>query len=171
MYRLEKFLFLWLNNIISNLKKLNTMEENQLKQLEECKSYVLSTSKWLKFFGIFTIIEIVCVVIIAISSMLGGSALASTLSGNLPEIKGVTTVTGVSYFIFAGMMVFPTIYIFRAANAGNAAVESNDNAQMVEFLKNIKSYWKFIGIYMIVLFAMLFFILTIALIAAIATIA
>lgn len=144
------------------------MEENQLKQLEECKSYVLSTSKWLKFFGIFTIIEIVCLVILSISFMLGGSALASTLSGDLPEIRGVTAVTGVIYLIIAGIMVFPTIYIFRAANAGNAAVESNDNAQMVEFLKNTKSYWKFIGIYMIVLLAMVILILIIALIAAIA---
>ena len=144
------------------------MEENQLKQLEECKSYVLSTSKWLKFFGIFMIIGIVCLVILAISFMSGGSALASTLSGDLPEIKGVTAVTGVIYLIFAGIMVFPTIYIFRAANAGYAAVESNDDAQMVEFLKNTKSYWKFMGIYTIVLLAMVILIFIIALIAVIA---
>ena len=141
------------------------MEENQLKQLEECKSYVLSTSKWLKFFGIFTIIEIVCLVILSISFMLGGSALVNTL---MPEIKGITAITtGVFYLIFAGIIVFPTIYIFRAVKAAKTAVESNDNAQMVEFLKNTKSYWKFMGIYTIVMLIFAVIIMLFALIAAI----
>lgn len=144
------------------------MEENQLKQLEECKVYVNETRKWMKLFGIIMIIGIVCLVVMAISFISGGSALVNTLSGNLPEIKGVTAITGVFYLIFAGIMVFPTIYIFRAVKAAKTAVESNDNAQMVEFLKNTKSYWKFMGIYTIVMLIFAVIIMLFALIAAIA---
>ena len=142
------------------------MEENQLKQLEECKVYVNETRKWMKLFGIIMIIGIVCLVVMAISFMSRDSALVNTL---MPEIKGVTAITtGVFYLIFAGIMVFPTIYIFRAVKAAKTAVESNDNAQMVEFLKNTKSYWKFMGIYTIVMLIFAVIIMLFALIAAIA---
>ena len=144
------------------------MEENQLKQLEESKIYVNETRKWMKLFGIIMIIGIVCLVVMAISFISGGSALVNTLSGNLPEIKGVTAISGVIYLIFAGIMAFPTIYIFRAVKAAKTAVESNDNAQMVEFLKNTKSYWKFMGIYTIVMLIFAVIIMLFALIAAIA---
>lgn len=144
------------------------MEENQLKQLEESKIYVNETRKWMKLFGIIMIIGIACLVVMAISFMSGGSALANTLSGNLPEINGVTAVIGVVYLIFAGIMAFPTIYIFRAVKAAKAAVESNDNAQMVEFLKNTKSYWKFMGIYTIVMLVLALIIALFTIIAAIA---
>lgn len=144
------------------------MEENQLKQLEESKIYVNETRKWMKLFGIIMIIGIVCLIVMAISFMSGGSALANTLSGNLPEINGVTAVIGVVYLIFAGIMVLPTIYIFRAVKAAKDAVESNDNAQMVEFLKNTKSYWKFMGIYTIVMLVLALIIALFTIIAAIA---
>ncbi|MCQ2320448.1 MAG: DUF5362 family protein [Bacteroidales bacterium] len=144
------------------------MEENQLKQLEESKIYVNETRKWMKLFGIIMIIGIACLVVMAISFMSGGSALANTLSGNLPEINGITAVSGVIYLIFAGIMAFPTIYIFRAVKAAKAAVESNDNAQMVEFLKNTKSYWKFMGIYTIVMLVFALIIVLFTIIAAIA---
>ena len=144
------------------------MEENQLKQLEESKIYVNETRKWMKLFGIIMIIGIACLVVMAISFMSGGSALANTLSGNLPEINGITAVSGVIYLIFAGIMAFPTIYIFCAVKAAKAAVESNDNAQMVEFLKNTKSYWKFMGIYTIVMLVFALIIVLFTIIAAIA---
>ena len=145
------------------------MEENQLEQLEASKRYLNETRKWMKFFGIFMIISIVCLVILAIALMSGGNPFATAVGGNLLEMKGVTVVTGIFYLIFAGIMVFPAIYIFRAVKAAQNAIESNDNAQMTEFLKNTKSYWKFTGIYTIVVLAFVVLIMLFAMIAAIAT--
>lgn len=144
------------------------MEENQLKQLEASKLYLDETRKWMKFFGIFMIISIACMVILAIVFMTGGNPLVRALSGDLPEIKGVTAGSGVFYLIFAGIMVFPTIYIFRAVKAAKNAIESNDNAQITEFLKNTKSYWKFMGIYTIIILAIALIALLFVLVSLIA---
>ncbi|MCQ2304955.1 MAG: hypothetical protein MJZ97_08195 [Bacteroidales bacterium] len=144
------------------------MEENQLKQLEECKSYVLTTSKWLKFFGIIMIISIVCMFFGGITFLTGGSFLTKAINQGFTEFP---TIMGVFYLIMAGIMVIPTIYIMRASDSGKAAVFGNDNVQMVEFLKNNKLYWKFMGIYTIVIVVMAILIFIIAMIAAIATFA
>lgn len=123
------------------------MEENQLKQLEECKSYVLSTSKWLKFFGIVMIISIIFMIYGGITLMTGSSFLTKTLNDSSTSF---TSIIGAVYLVFAVVIIIPTVYVMRASNAGKAAALCNDNAQMVQFLKNSKSYWKFLGVLTIV---------------------
>ena len=59
--------------------------------------------------------------------------------------------------------------MFRASAAAKLAVESNDNIQMAEFLKNNKSFWKFCGILTIVVLCIYVVAIIGIIIAAIAT--
>ena len=61
---------------------------------------------------------------------------------------------GFLYLIMIILYVFPTLYLYRSSAAAQLAVEANDNEQVVEFLKNNKSFWKFCGILTIVMLAL-----------------
>ncbi len=121
----------------------------------QCAEYVSATSKWLKFMGIIMIISLAFMALAGIVMMAAGTWIysLSSMNNSLYAIPGVHTVMGVMYIILAGIYVFPTVYILRAAKAGKTAVISQDNEQMVVYAKNMKSYWKFCGIVCIIALA------------------
>ena len=140
-----------LKNLVIN-SKLIIMEENQIKLLEEAKAYVNETRKWLLFFGFIMLISILFILILGITFIIGGSSLLpEDLTANFPGTFG--SMFGIVYIIIGIIMTIPMVYIFRAAKAGKKAVKDNDNEQMVQFLKNNKSYWKFTGIYTLIILA------------------
>ena len=63
-------------------------------------------------------------------------------------------VLGIFYLIMAGLYIYPILCLLRASKAAQMAVEMNSNEQMVEFLSNNKSFWKFCGILTIVMLAL-----------------
>ena len=119
------------------------MEEKDLQLLEESKLYVSSMGKWMKFFAVLGCIGIAILVLCTIFMMAFG--------GHIPMF-GCMSLRWFSliYLIMAVLYIIPTIYLFRASAAAKLAVECNDNVQMTEFLKNNKSFWKFCGIFTIV---------------------
>ena len=119
------------------------MEEKDLQLLEESKLYVSSMGKWMKFFAVLGCIGIAILVLCTIFMMAFG--------GHVPMF-GCMSLRWFSliYLIMAVLYIIPTIYLFRASAAAKLAVECNDNVQMTEFLKNNKSFWKFCGIFTIV---------------------
>lgn len=124
------------------------MEEKDLQLLEESKLYVSSMGKWMKFFAVLGCIGIVFLALCTILMMAVGS--------HVPVFKGVMSLRWFSlmYMVLAVLYVWPIIYLFRSSAAATLAVESNDNVQMVEFLKNNKYFWKFCGILTIVMLAL-----------------
>ena len=119
------------------------MEEKDLQLLQESKLYVSSMGKWMKFFAVLGCIGIAILVLCTIFMMAFG--------GHIPMF-GCMSLRWFSliYLIMAVLYIIPTIYLFRASAAAKLAVECNDNVQMTEFLKNNKSFWKFCGIFTIV---------------------
>ena len=64
---------------------------------------------------------------------------------------GFPIVMGILYLIIAGIYIYPTLLLLRAAKAAKEAVEFNNNEQVVEFLRNNKTFWKLCGIFTIVM--------------------
>lgn len=173
------------------------MEENDLQLIEETKSYVNSTCKWYRFFGVMTIIGAVLLFLSGIfmvaapsvmtqsygskafydyddddygfgNTMYYSSSSARMTRTSLEASKAVFIASGITYIIFSLIMIFPVLFLFRAARAGTSAITRCDNAEISGFLKNTKSYWKFYGIFTIVLLSILLlsFILGVAAAAA-----
>lgn len=127
------------------------MEEKDLQLLEESKLYVSSMGKWMKFFAILGCIGAGFMVLAALLLISVGSFIP--LAEDLGVLSRVGTgVVGFIYLIIAAVYIYPIIYLFRASAAARLAIESKDNVQMTEFLKNNKSFWKYCGILTIVLF-------------------
>ncbi|MBO6050705.1 MAG: hypothetical protein J6P65_01840 [Bacteroidales bacterium] len=139
------------------------MEEKDLQLLEESKLYVSSTGKWMKFFAVLGCIGIAFLVLCTFFMMVVGAY--------IPMFSGVMSLRWFSliYIVLAVIYVWPIIYMFRASAAAKLAVESNDNIQMAEFLKNNKSFWKFCGILTIVVLCIYVVAIIGIIIAAIAT--
>jgi len=126
--------------------------------MSQACSYLYSISKWMKFFFVLMIIQIVCMALGAIISLVI-SPMASRIA-DVPDIPQFSmTFVAVLYLIFAALDVIPAIYLKRIYTAADRAIESNDNEAMVEFLKNNKSFWKFAGILVIVMLAFCIFVL------------
>ena len=112
------------------------MEEKHLQQIEQAKQYIVSTAKWMRFFGVM---GIVCALMM--------------LSGAIVILK--TAALGLIYLIFVPVYIVPVVYCFKAASAAMFAVECKDNQQIVEFLEINRNLWRFYGILIIVVFGLI----------------
>lgn len=122
------------------------MEEKDLQLLEESKLYVSSTGKWMKFFAVLMTIALVFMALGCIGIVSFGSHIPMEVFGGL-SLRWF----GILYLILIILYIFPTLYLYRSSSAAQLAVEANDNEQVVEFLKNNKSFWKFCGFLTIVM--------------------
>ena len=123
------------------------MEERELQMMETAREYVRSAGKWMQFFAI-----LLC---ISIAGMFLGGIMMMATSGLMSSFDypgmfaAFPIVMGILYLIIAGIYIYPTLLLFRAAKAAKEAVEFNNNEQVVEFLRNNKAFWKFCGIFTI----------------------
>ena len=144
------------------------MEEKDLQLLEESKLYVSSMGKWMKFFAILSCIGAGFLVLAAIMVASVGNFMPFDEDFGVFGRIGMRMV-GILYLVFAAVYIYPIICLFRASAAAKLAVESNDNVQMAEFLKNNKSFWKYCGILTIVLFCVYILVIIGVAIAFVAT--
>lgn len=112
------------------------VEEKHLQQIEQAKQYIVSTAKWMRFFGVM---GIVCALMM--------------LSGAIVILK--TTALGLIYLIFVPVYIVPVVYCFKAASAAMFAVECKDNLHTLEFFKINRNLWRFYGILIIVVFGLI----------------
>ena len=112
-------------------------------------SYLTSISKWMKFFFVLMIISIVFMFVFGLVFVVAAPAINEMQNPGMPKMP--TAIMGVIYIVGAALDVIPAIYMNRISKAAARTVEANDNDAMVEFLKNNKSLWKFLGILVIVM--------------------
>lgn len=144
------------------------------------KDYLMEIAKWSKFFGI---IGFVFVGLIALLSIFAG-AFMSTMGGGMSsafEEAGVSNpyagFAGAGftfvYLLVALLYFFPSLYIIKSSKAMKLGLKNNDDEQLEEGFKNLKSTFKFWGVFTAIfvgIYAVIFgFGIIGALIAAIAS--
>lgn len=122
---------------------------NTLKALNE-------TGSWGNFLSILGFIAVGFTVL--------GGIFASTMMGAfMPQetgMKGFTWLFGVVYIIFAALYFFPIYYLYNFAFKVKKAIRENDQTIMDSAFTNLKSHYKYIGIFAIIFIAL--YILTFA---------
>ena len=122
------------------------------------KSYLMEIAKWSKFFGI---VGFVFVGIIAILSIFAGT-IFSTMGSMNPafENAGMNPYAGFGgvgftaiYLLFSLLYFFPSLYIFKASKAMKLGLINSDNDQLEEAFKNLKSTFKFWGVFTVIIVA------------------
>lgn len=164
----------------SNLKPTNTMEENSafenfdLKLDETARGFLQETAKWAYFLSILGYIGIGFLVVIAL--------FAGTIFATMGQMGGMRNGMGafsamggtfitVMYLIIAALYFFPVYYLNKFSVNMKTALKESNTALLTTSLEYLKSHYKFIGIMMLVIFAVYALIFVFAIIAGIAALA
>jgi hypothetical protein len=130
----------------------------------QSSAYLGETAKWAKFLSIIGFIFCGIFVLVAIFA---GSFLAGALGrygeGN-PMLSGV--FISVIYILIALLYFFPCLYLFNFASKMQVALRNNDQEQLVQSFRNLKSCYKFLGILMIIMLSFYALILIFGIFAA-----
>lgn len=130
-------------------------QESQLKmqaELTEVSSgFLLETAKWAKFLSILGFIGTGFMVLGAFFIGSVFSSLPGAASAAMPFGGGVMTVV---YLLMAAFYFFPTLYLYRFATKTKSAILGYNTEMLTEGLENLKSVFKFWGIFSIVMLSL-----------------
>ena len=153
----------------------NVQENRKIEIGQETLGYLDTTRKWTMFFAILGFIGIGLMLIFGllagslIGKLMGGMSSMSSMSG-MEGMAPARAVGGVaSIFIFVVLLIvaviyfFPLLFLFRFSKHTANAVANLDANEMNLGFKNLKSYWKYLGILVIVILSIYLLVLIIAL--------
>lgn len=134
-----------------------TPTENSLVITEEIKLYLNETSKWGKFLAIMGFIGMGIMVLLAFFMMLGFSAL-----DDIPQTEYPLGFMGFFYILIALIYFFPVNYLYKFSIQIKKGITTDDHSPLTSGFQNLKSLFKFMGIFTIVILALYALILVIA---------
>jgi uncharacterized membrane protein YjgN (DUF898 family) len=149
----------------------NTLENRKIEIDQESLGYLETTRKWTMFFAILGFIFLGIMLLVGLLAGSFMSAFSSKMSGveGMEGMEGVKAAGGIAgIFIFIFLLIFAVIYFFpllfllRYSNHTKKAVATLDANEMRLGIKNMKMYWKYIGILVIVVLAFYLLILIFA---------
>jgi len=142
---------------MENNTQINT-NTDPLKISTESEEYLKETGGWASFLAILGFILVGIMVI----GSIGVSLFLSTM--NNEQISPSTGyLMGGLYLLLGILYFFPILYLFRFSTNIKKAIENKDNENLDQAFKNIKSHYKFIGIFTIA-FIVVYIILAIAMV-------
>jgi hypothetical protein len=143
----------------------NTLENKKIEIGQQSLGYLETTRKWTMFFAI---LGFVVIGLLLIAGLVAGSFLTSFTS-KMSGMEGSSAIGGIAsifafifILIFAVIYFFPMFYLFRFSRFTKNAVANLDGQQLELGLKNLKSYWKYVGIFTIIFLAVYLLVLIIA---------
>lgn len=137
-------------------------DEVKLIVTEEMRSYIYEIAKWARFLSIIGFI-------LSAFLIIGSFGIGAAISANPAMLAQLGPLAGaggivitVFYLILALMYFYPSLLLFRFSNKGKQGVLYGNQESLNDAMMNMKSLFKFWGIFTIVimicyfLFALLF---------------
>jgi hypothetical protein len=119
--------------------------ESTLQINQNAKAALLEASKWGKFLAIlgFVFIGIIVIAGMAMGSIMGkmGGAAAA------PFASGAFTLI---YLVIGIIYIFPVLYLYRFSTSTKSAIEADDSDVLATAFENLKSLYKFMGVFSII---------------------
>lgn len=117
----------------------------------DIRAYLLETAKWAKFISIVGFVMAGFMIIGALSfGVMLGSVIGSGMEGGMGAAS-MSSMFSVIYIVFALIFVIPVYFLFRFSQKMLAALKHDDDIDLTESFKNLKSHYKFVGIYFIIM--------------------
>jgi hypothetical protein len=138
----------------------NIQENKKIEIGQESLGYLNTTRKWTMFFAILGFIFLGLMLIVGLLAGSFLTAFSSKMSGvegmqGLEGVKAAGGFTSVLMFIvilvFAVIYFFPILYLLRFSRHTAKAVATFDQNELLLAFKNMKSYWMYIGILIIIM--------------------
>lgn len=134
------------------------------------KSHLMEIAKWSSFFGILGFIGTGLMVIV---SLFAGT-MFSKLNAFNPAMSefpsgagaGFSAVFTVLYLVIALLYFFPSLYLYKSGKALKTGLRSNNENEIEEGLKNLKSNFKFWGVFSIIIISLYLLMFLIGMVGA-----
>ena len=113
--------------------------------------YLTEAAKWAKF---LSIIGFITCGLLLLTGIFAGTFFASLaqLDSELSSMGSIGTVFFAVWFIcIAVLYFFPSYYLFSFASKMQTAIRNNDQISLNDSFKNLKSCFKFWGIFLIII--------------------
>ena len=146
----------------------NSQEIKKIEINQESLGYLETTRKWTMFFAILGFVFLGVMLVMGLFAGSLTSVFTSKMSGmeGMEGAKAAGGIAGILFFVymlvFAVIYFFPLLFLFRFSSHTKKAVANADANELQIGLKNLKSYWKYIGILMIICLAVFLLVLIIA---------
>jgi hypothetical protein len=153
---------------MNNIEETNqgiSMEhpEGPLLITEDIRSYLYDTAKWTKFLSIIGFVFTALIALAAFGAGAFVSLLGTYSPGNPLAAMGSGFLT-VYFLVIALLYFYPSLLMFKHSNAAKKAVLYGDQESLSLAMLNLKSFFKFWGVLMIVLIVFYFLVMLMAII-------
>ena len=120
---------------------------NDLQVSPQAQSYLMESAKWGKFLAIMGFIF--CGIMILVSFLI--PAIITNIPPYNTMSSGMREWITVLYLIFSVLCFFPAFYLYKFSSKMQLAVKGMSQENFDESLMNLKSMFKFYGVFMIIL--------------------
>ncbi|WP_299549631.1 DUF5362 family protein [Seonamhaeicola sp.] len=131
------------------MEEKSVFENFELDINQEIKGYLSETSKWAYYLAILGFVGIGLMVLLGIFM-----AFFQGLAGSgVDALYGVGYSIGVGlvYIVIAAVYFFPILYLFNFSKHMKSALKLSNNKDFITAFSNLKSHYKFVGIFSIVI--------------------
>ena len=132
--------------------------ENLLTVNSEIKDFLLETSKWGKLLAIVGYVGMGLLILLGLGIIVGFSVFSS-----LSDVGFPIGIMGVFYIIIAVLYFFPVNYLHKFSIQIKQGLNLNNQQSVTSGFENLKSLFKFMGIFTIVILSIYAFALIIVL--------
>ncbi|MBV5315778.1 MAG: hypothetical protein JZU47_20940 [Prolixibacteraceae bacterium] len=127
----------------------NTPVESSVLRNMKINEYLFEAAKWGKFLAIVGYVMMGLLVVLAFVMMFGVSLLSKAAGSGFPMM-----MIGMVYLVLAGVYFIPVTYLYKFSVQMKQAVESQDEGLYTSSFENLKSLFKFMGIFTIVMLSL-----------------
>jgi hypothetical protein len=130
----------------------------------EIKGYLSETANWAKFLAILGYIGLGFMGIAVLSMLYLGNRFQSRPNGNVSIMPfGIMTIL---YLLMIVLYFFPVYYLGKFASNIKKGIHLNNQLSLNEGFEYLKSHYKFLGIFAIVILSMYFLIMILVIVTA-----
>ncbi|MCB0651737.1 MAG: hypothetical protein KDC85_10715 [Saprospiraceae bacterium] len=125
------------------MEELNLIDDTSMEGgfNAEIKTYMMETAKWAKFIAI---VSLVFGGLMTLAAIFSGSVF-----GALAQQSGIPFGMGFIVIIYLGsaaMIIIPNVFLLNFASKAITSLRSGNETDLTLAFRNLKSYYKFIGI-------------------------
>ena len=122
-------------------------ELEQLTLTSRAKGFLKETAKWCKFLSILSFI--------GLGLLFLSSFFISTIYASMPQATGMPfnlgTVMTIFYILMIVIYIFPLYYLYQFSVKLKKALTSKDDEVLASAFEMLKSHYKFVGVFTIII--------------------
>jgi len=145
------------------------LEDKKLLDLSltpEVRAYLRETAKWANFISIVGFVFVGIMMLISVF-MLVFTGFASQEMVNF-QVPFSSMLFSLIYFVFALITLIPLLYLYKFAKKMKTALRIDDQFSLTDSFKNLKSFYKFYGIYIAIIIGLYGTMFTIGILTSLA---